>query len=136
VDLKEPADLLEVRMKGQRNFDKLSYVSDEQAWVRALDYAIHAESAVTFRKLLETWLPYFPDAAAAIDELVKGGYPAWMEFVRGFEAERDKRFGGDEWVKEYGSIILPTNAIKATLLANRMHTPWGTALVRIADVTT
>ena len=120
-------------MKGERTFDKLSFLSDEQAWVRALDYAVHVESAVTFKKRLETWLPYFPDAAAAIEKLIKAGYPEWDDFVRGFEAERDKRFSSAEWADKYAVILMPRNAIHATLLSRRFQAPWGATLIRIAE---
>lgn len=114
-------------------FDKPSFMADEEAWVRALDYAVHAETPVTFKKRLAVWLPFFPDAAAVIDAMVSNPR-RYDAFRRGMQAERDKHFAGEEWAREFGAILAPANALRASVLAVRAHVPWGAALVRIAGV--
>jgi len=112
-------------------FDQRSFLCDEGAWVRALDYAVHAETLNTFRKRLAGWLPFFPDAAKQIAAMKD--WPAYQEFRRGLQAEREKRFAGEEWAKRYGAILVPANAIRASELSRACHVPWGAALIRVTQ---
>ena len=118
--------------KSTVHFDRPSYLSDEQAWVRALDYAVHAETVATFAKRLSDWLPLFPDASAQIADMA--GYGDYQEFREGMQRERDKRFAGEEWAERFGAILVPENAIRATQLSRQLHVPWGAALMRIAGL--
>ncbi len=99
--------------------------------MRRLDYAVHAETIATFKKRLVEWLPFFPDAAKQIDAMRT--WEDYTEFRRGLQSERDKIFAGGEWVQRYGAILMPGNAIRASLLADHFQAPWGAALVRVVE---
>jgi hypothetical protein len=114
-------------------FDKPSFLCDEGAWVRALDYAVHAETVKTFRKRIEGWLPFFPDAATQVAAM-NDDWAAYNKFRRGLQAEREKRFAGEEWAEKFGAILIPGNAIRATQLSRSLQVPWGAAVIRVADL--
>jgi hypothetical protein len=120
-------------VKGALEMDTLTYLSDEGHWVRALDYAVHAETPETFKKRLAGWLDVFPDVAAIVETLLKAPYADWQEFRRGLQAERDKRFAGEEWAEKYGEVLIPRNAMLATLQAPRFQVPWGAMVIRLAE---
>jgi hypothetical protein len=116
------------------HFDRPTMMSEPEAWVRALDYAVHAETPTTFKKRLADWWPFFPDAAAVVDRMVADPR-RYDAFRRGMQIEREKRYAGDEWAHEFGAIVAPENAIVALGLASSANVPWGAALVRIAEAT-
>lgn len=119
--------------EAETTFDRPTFLCDEQAWVRRLDYAVHAETVKTFKARLAEWLPFFPDATAAIETL-RDDDGSYAEFRRGLQAERDKMFAGEEWAEKYGAVLLPRNAILATQVAEKYLAPWGAALVRVSGI--
>ncbi len=103
---------------------EVTYVSDQAA-----DYVSEMRKCKTLselRAVLEDYAPLFPDALAACPK----DEAEFAEFVKGREEERRGVFAGETWADRFIAILMPMDALECSIIADRMHVPWGLVYLR------
>jgi hypothetical protein len=95
------------------------------------------DDATNWESLIEAISPYKLVANDAIQCALKeaeGGEKSWLEFREGLAKERKSRFAGEEWMKRFADILLPTTMFKVSVVAEQFKVPWGMAYIRLKEV--
>jgi len=103
---------------------EVTYVSDQSA-----DYVSEMQKCETLEELravLEDYAPLFPDALAACPK----DETEFAEFVKGRNKERRGVFAGEEWSNRFIPILIPMEALECSIIADRLHVPWGLVYLR------
>lgn len=104
---------------------KFTIDTNEQDYSKGLT---EAKSLTALNAFLDLWVPYVPDAKAVVNKMTDSDF---KDFKKGLEIERSGKFAGENWAHRYGSVLLPENLMKATLLADQFQAPFIIALQRL-----
>jgi len=110
---------------------RINYVTDDPAaaYNAGLDRAANREA---LRSFLNEWPTLAPDARVAARRIKTP--EDWAAWRRGLEMERRGEFAGEEWARRFGEITMPARMLRASMLADQFHVPWGLAWLRLKDI--
>lgn len=79
---------------------------------------------------LKEWSPFTVDAL----NVARDDHFDFVLFKVGLVKERAGEFTGEEWVKSYGKIMLPSRMMRASLLASEFQAPLSIAMQRMVEL--
>ncbi|NUN02142.1 MAG: hypothetical protein HUU41_13585 [Bryobacteraceae bacterium] len=116
--------------------EQLAYLAEPSAYMDRVRAATHIDS---LRAAVRPWRELFPDAALTVARLTSADWEDWRWLVDHSAKEyRQKaiRERVEALTIKWGAILLPENLILAGLVAQKFGTPWGCALIRMAETGT
>lgn len=110
---------------------RITYLTESKNFITMYNNAVTAaDSFPALHELKKQWGKIFPSIKAVIDSITLQNFD---EYRKGLMNERMKEFSGEDWVKKYGEISMPSLAVKASLLSRKYEVPWGCAYIRLAE---
>jgi len=108
----------------------ITYVTENEVIVeyrRALNAALCLED---MQDVGREWGKVFPDIVDVINKMSKADFTKWR---KGLEKERRQEFAGGKFMERYGTILMPGLAIRASVMSEQYHIPWGCAYLRLSE---
>ena len=96
------------------------------------EYAKAIRKAETLEELRETLVYYVSIAPDAYDRSLLMNEIGFKDFKTKlkYAGRKMPQKWTEEFIDNYGDIVLPRDMMMASLLANQFHAPWGTAFIR------
>ena len=107
---------------------KIEYLSEiSKEYTQGVRNCKNPDSLKVF---LDKWREFCQDAI----EKVESKNFSWKEYQKGEKLERQRRYVGDEWVKNYSMILLPKIILFIGLKAAQLKVPEGAMFIRLKEV--
>ena len=110
---------------------KIHYLTENPS----VAYAKAIRSAKTLKELVAVVNKYrrvADDAWKAVNKMDADDFKAFKKDLPKLKTATGKT--AEELTKKWGNIVLPFKLLWTTIIAEKLHAPWGTAIIRCEDV--
>jgi hypothetical protein len=98
------------------------------------DYIKEVKASLTLEELKKVTFKYREVAEDAYQKTRGMNKGDFMRFRCGIFLEERGDYSGDNWVEEFGMVLLPKEILETSLMANHYHVPFGAMLLRLRDM--
>ena len=109
---------------------EIGYLTDDPA----KEYGKAIRKATNKTELITAIQPYkrvADDALRQAESLSKKDFEDFSRMIK--RAHKVEGEEAEEFVKRFGDIALPIKMMTASMVADRFHAPWGTAVIRCEE---